>query len=58
MSDDPVIYADEKLKLLRAHAVDVIGRDVAFTCDKCVRKSRCEYVYDEYNVNDACLADV
>ena len=57
MHDAPIIYDDTKLQLLRQHAVDLLGRDVVFTCDKCDRKNRCEYVYDEYNVDGGCLED-
>jgi hypothetical protein len=47
---------DEEVAALRAEVQTFIGID-AFTCDDCPSRFVCEWAFEPYNTDGACLAE-
>jgi hypothetical protein len=59
--EDTEAKTDDQLAALREASVTASAQWVGdgidkFTCDDCVHRRSCEYVFDHYNINGDCLA--
>ncbi len=50
-----VTMAIERARVVAIYANQGLGINY-FTCDGCIEKYECPYVYDSYNVDGDCLA--